>query len=297
MRALCQSLRSAALVRGLILTSASLPLVAQDAPAIMSAMAANIEKATGARQRFVYEQSVRSSLVRRNGKVSRWEKRRYTVLPAQAGTEKKLTSFAGEYRKGNRMYPYSEPGFKYKDVDLDGALLSDLTSGLVDDKKSRDGIPHDLFPLRSADLRHYQFTLKGESPLNGRRAYEIAFEPARKENCIHVGGDSDNDCDGTPWKGTVWVDAEELQPVRILTDLAANVPWAIRTFLGTNLRQVGFTVNYRRIEPNVWFPATYGTEFRFNVLWGYKRTITLSLESDGFRKTDVTSTVGYDLPR
>ena len=68
----------------------------------------------------------------------------------------------------------------------------------------------------------------------------------------------------------------------------------VRIFLGTNLSQTGFSVAYERVAENVWFPATYGTEFRFNVLWGYKRTVTLSLESSGFRKTDVNSAIHYD---
>ena len=66
-------------------------------------------------------------------------------------------------------------------------------------------------------------------------------------------------------------------------------------FLGTNLRQTGFSVTYVRVAENVWFPATYGTEFRFNVLWGYKRTVTLSMESSAFQKTNATSKINYDV--
>ena len=132
--------------------------------------------------------------------------------------------------------------------------------------------------------------MQGGGEHQGRRIYQIAFEPVKKELCVQIGGDHEGDCDSS-WKGEAWIDAEELQPVRIQTDLAFPIPWGVRVFLGTNLRQTGFSITYRRVAENVWFPATYGTEFRFDVLWAYKRTVALSLESDSFRKTDASSTI------
>jgi len=96
--------------------------------------------------------------------------------------------------------------------------------------------------------------------------------------------------------GEAWIDAAELQPVRIDTHLAFKIPWAVRTFLGTNLKQTGFAITYQRVAEGVWFPATYGTEFQIDVLFFYKRTITMNLESTGFQKTDATSKIEYDLP-
>lgn len=277
----------------LILLLASAAALAQDAAELMGKMTANVEKTTDARRLFVYEQKVRSSLVRAGGEVSRWEKRTYTVLPSPAAVEKKMTSFAGEYRNGKKMHPYTEPGFKYKDNDIDGEFLSELTKDLVEDPKSRDGIPHSLFPLRSKDLSHYRFTSKGETTLKGRRTIVIDFTPVPSEGvCVHI-GEGDGGCESKPWKGTVWVDAEDLQPARIQSELAYKIPWGVRVFLGTNLSQTGFSLAYQRVAENVWFPVTYGTEFRLAVLWGYKRTITLNLESSGFRKTDVSSDINY----
>jgi hypothetical protein len=97
--------------------------------------------------------------------------------------------------------------------------------------------------------------------------------------------------------GEAWIDAAELEPVRIDTHLAFQIPWAVRTLLGTNLKQTGFAITYKRVEDGVWFPATYGTEFQINALFFYKRTITMNLESSGFQKTDVASTVEYDVTR
>ena len=97
--------------------------------------------------------------------------------------------------------------------------------------------------------------------------------------------------------GEAWIDAAELQPVRIDTHLAFKVPWAVRTLLGTNLKQTGFAITYERVADGVWFPSTYGTEFEVDVLFFYKRTITMNLQNGGFRKTDADSTIEYDLER
>src|SRR5262249_36652317 len=142
--------------------------------------------------------------------------------------------------------------------------------------------PHTLFPLASKDLQYYKFTMKGRTEVQGRPAYQVGFEPAIRELCVGIG--AKDKCMSRPWKGEAWVDAAEFQPVRIVTELATQIPWGVRVFLGTNLRQTGFSITYRRVAENMWFPATYGTEFRLNVLWGYRRTVTLSVESSEFQK-------------
>ncbi len=277
---------------------AFLPLLASvlasepDAGAIMARVAENVEKATDARRQYVYRQLVRSSLVKSNGQATRKKKREYHVFPGEKNTEKKLVSFAGQYRKGKAMIDYSEPGFEYKGIDIDGDLIRDLTDDLVNDKESRDGIPHHLFPLNAKKVGAYSFAWKGETEYKGRKTYQIAFEPRTKKTCVEIGSDSEGDCDEA-WKGEAWIDAEELQPVRITTDLAFKIPWGVRVFLGTNLRRTGFSITYVRVAGNVWFPATYGTEFRLDVLWGYKRTVTLSMESSEFQKTDANSKIEY----
>jgi hypothetical protein len=263
-----------------------------DPALIMAQVARNVEEATDSRRHYVYRQKVRSSLIKSNNQIARKEAREYSVIPGVKGTEKKLESFQGEYRKGKEMIAYTEPGFTYKGLDIDGEIIDELTEDLVNDKDSRDGIPHSLFPLRTKDLSSYRFTLRGESHHKGRPLYVIGFEPRKKSACVEAGGD----CDGEPWKGEAWIDKEDLQPVRIATDLAFKIPWAVRVFLGTNLRQTGFSITYRRVAENVWFPETYGTEFRLDALWFYKRTITLSMESEGFQKTDAVSKIEYNLP-
>lgn len=277
---------------------AALPILtgllhAQDAAEIMAKVAANVEKSAEARKQYIYHQLVRSSLNRGNGEVARREKREYTAIPTETLTEKKLDSFSGEYRKGKQMIPYSDPQFRYKGTDIDGDLIGDLSDGLVNDKKSRDGIPRSLFPLDPASVSRYHFSLNGETTYQGRAIWKIGFTPIEKQNCVHIGNDDGNECENAPWKGEAWIDREELQPVRIETHLAFAIPWGVRVFLGTNLKQTGFSITYIRVAENVWFPATYGTEFWINVLWGYRRSIILSMESSGFKKTDVKSAIQF----
>jgi ribosomal protein S19 len=152
----------------------------------MAGVAPNMERSTDARRQYIYEQTVRASLIRTNGQLARREKRAYSVIPSPIG-----------------------------------------------------------------------------------------------------------DCPAV-WKGEAWIDVADIAPVWIATQLAVQAPWALRTFLGTNLKQTGFAITYQRVAEGVWFPATYGTEFQIDALFFYKRTITLNLESSGFQKVTADSTIRYN---
>ena len=267
-----------------------------DANEIMKRMAASVEASIEARRHYVYSQTVKARLLRPNSRVARQETRKYTAAPGVDRTEKTLVSLQGEYHKSTtEIIKYDKPGFEKGGLDIDGDLLRDLVDELVNDKKSRDGIPHDLFPLSTKDLPAYTFTFKDQTEVKGRKAYAIAFQPAHKSMCVNLGGDDDCGQD-RPWKGEVLVDAEEFQPVRIYTDLAFKMPWGVKVFLGTNIRQVGFSVAYSRLEPNVWFPVSYGTEFKLDVLFGYHRVITLALDSTDFRRGEAKSEIRFATP-
>jgi hypothetical protein len=285
-------------ILALLLAALSL-YAAEDPAAIMAQVAANVENGAAARRQYVYQQRVKATLTQSNGKLNRREDRLYAVIPHETTTEKKLERFTGEYRNGNKMVPYTEPHKHRNNKDdasdgIDAGLINSIVEDLVDDKKSPDGIPRDLFPLRTGDLASYKFSSLGEREWEGRRVLRIGFEPNDPKGlCVHVGSETpEGDC--KPWSGEAWIDAEERFPVRIDTKLARGIPWAVRAFLGTNVQQLGFTVNYHRAGPGAWFPSTYGTEFKLNVLFFYKRTIALSLESSDFRKTDSSSTIQFE---
>src|SRR5581483_7600736 len=163
---------------------------------------------------------------------------------------------------------------------LDGDLVSDLRDDLVNENRTKDGIATDLFPLKSKEQEKYVFKLVDQETINGRSAYRIAFRPKDK--------------DETAWKGEAVIDAEEFQPITIFTKLARRVPFWVRTALGTDLPDVGFSVSYKRQPDGVWFPVSFGTEFRLHAVFFINREITVSLQNSDFEKTHVDSVIHYE---
>lgn len=270
-------------MRALALLAAS-ALYAQNAEEIISKLTANLERAAAERRQFVYEQSVRSRMIRTNGKVARQETRRYSVLPTPSATEKKLLALEGEIHKGSRIIKYTDPETESSGMDIDGSLIRSLTEDLVDDKDSRDGIPKSLFPLGTDALTKYDFQLLETRDWKGRPTHHLTFTPKK-------GAEDAN------WKGDLYIDAAEFQPVQIATDLTFKMPLLVRAVFGTNIRQTGFSVSYQRVAENVWFPVSYGTEFRLDVLFGYKRVVTMALTSSGFQRTSADSKIEFDTPK
>ena len=73
--------------------------------------------------------------------------------------------------------------------------------------------------------------------------------------------------------------------------MAKNIPIAVRILLGTSLPGLGFAVTYAPQPDGVWFPASFGTEFKINVLFFFHRNIALSVENRDFEKTHVDSRI------
>ena len=251
----------------------------EPAEAIMAKVAANQDKTQGARSQFVYKQEIHTRLLRTSNKLAREEQREYSVAPTPDGSHKELIKFSGRYEKGGKLVDYDKPGEKYKDSDIDGDLVDDLTDDLVNDKESKDGVTMDLFPLTADKQADYTFRLEGTKELNGRKVHRISFKPKDKGD---IG-----------WTGEVLVDAEEYQPVNVYTKLSRGIPWGVKVFLGTDVKQLGFNLTYKRVADGIWFPSTYGTEFRFDVLWGYKRIVTMAMTNSDFRRADVESKIEY----
>ncbi len=248
---------------------------------LLKRVAENQEQAVSARQSIVYTQETLTRLMRGGSKLAREEKRRYTVTPTATSTEKKLDFFEGHYRKDGKLFPYTDPKFRHQGMDIDGDLVEDMTDDMVKDKESRDGIPRNQFPLTAKEQAHYDFRLAGTQAVNGVQALRLLFEPRK--------GDVER-----PWTGEVLVDPVEFQPIRVVTKLSFNIPWAVKVFLGTNVRQLGFNVAYRKVADGLWFPVSYGTEFHLRVLFGYARTIVLSLDNRDFRRASAESSIQFE---
>ncbi|MFL6306034.1 MAG: hypothetical protein ACJ72H_21095, partial [Candidatus Sulfotelmatobacter sp.] len=153
-------------------------------------------------------------------------------------------------------------------MDID--LVENLRKNLADDK-SKDGLGKGLFPLTTEQQKQYLFTLKGRQTMNGHEVYRVSFRPKDK--------------DDFDWKGEAFIDEQEFEPVVVYTQMSRKIPLAVRTLLGTNLPGLGFSVTYDREPDGVWFPVSFGTEFRMRVLFFIARDISMSLENTHFEKT------------
>jgi len=247
---------------------------------IMARVAENQDRAVNARKDWVYNQKQLLRMVRGNGKLAREEHREYVVTPGQKGIDKHLVKFDGRYESKGQFHPYDKPGYTYKEMDIDGELIDDMSNDFTDAKTSKDGIARDLFPLTREKQTEYSFRLLGTEAYRGRTVYRIGFQPKEKES-------------NAAWKGEALIDAVEYQPVSIQSKLAFGIPAAVKVLLGTNIKGLGFSVTYQKFDEGLWFPVSYGGEFDIRAVFFYKRTISINLANSDFRRTDVTSNVAY----
>lgn len=251
----------------LLLAAANVPPVDE----ILQKIAESQEAGQAAREKIVYTQFVHAKLLRMNGKVAREEKRTYTVTPSAKGSARKLEKFEGWYEKGGKRIAYSEPGFEYKDVDLDGDLINDFIEDFTGDSETRDGMDKGLFPLTAS--RQQKFNFRAAGP------YRVAFTPKAHDS---------------PWKGDILVDPETLYPRSMNSTLAIKIPTAVKLVFGINFRQLGLSVSYDKAIDDLWFPVSAGTEFHLRLFFKYARTLTLSLKNSDFRRASAESTVTFE---
>jgi len=245
------------------------------ADAIMTRVAENQDRSEAQRKEFVYRQHIHIVTHKPGGRLMREETADYDVTPMPDGTEKKITLLTGRYLQKGKYEAFSGEPVPEEDS-LDGGLVKDFRNDLADDK-SKDGLGKDLFPLTSAEQKNYAFQLLGKETQDGREAYHVAFRPKDKDEIT--------------WAGEAYIDAAEFEPVRVFTKLSRRIPFMVRTLLGTDLPGIGFNVVYQRQEDGVWFPVTFGTEFRIRAVFFINREVSISLENSGFERTHVKSTI------
>ena len=261
-----------------------------DISQIMSRVASNQAKSQDLRKLYVYKQRQILRMVRASGKIAREEHREYTVTPEGRGIKKELAKFDGKYERAGKYIAYDKPGYHYKNLDVDGDLIDEMSKDMTDDPYSRDGLGHDLFPLTYHQQLKYDFHLAGTETYRGQQVYRVGFEP-RGHSSRHV--PLPDEGDGADWKGEALIDAKEYQPMLVTTKLAYNIPKPVRILLGTNIRGLGFSVSYRKFADGVWFPVSYGGEFELRAVFFYKRTISVSMMNIDFHRLDVTSKIAY----
>lgn len=251
------------------------------ADAIMLKVAGNQDRAEKLRNEYVYQQHIRVVTRRTNGKLAREEITDYLIAPTPDGNKKDLKHIDGRYWHQHRYLDFHGEPVPDKGT-LDGAIVESFRHDLLN-SKSKDGVDTDLFPLTSEQQKRYDFELLGEQSAQGRRVYRIGFRPKDKKDIA--------------WAGEALIDCQDFQPVRVFTTLSRRIPFAVRTLLGTDVPGLGFNVEYRRFEDGVWFPVTFGTEFRLRAVFFINRDITVSLENSGFRHANVETTIQYADPK
>jgi hypothetical protein len=257
---------------------------AETADSIMTRVAENQDRAQKMRSAYLYHQNVLIRMNHTNGKLAHEEMADFTVMPAEHGIKRERTAFLGKYVEHGKVIEYHEPG-QHGDhihVQIDGSVCDSLADDFANDKDTKDGIDKDLFPLTAEQQKHYTFTLNGTEDYRGTTVYRILFEPKK-------GDETDNG----PWEGEALIDQKEFQPVLVTTHLSFKMPMAVRVVLGTNIQHVGFKVTYKRFDDNVWFPVTYGGEFRVRALFFWARVVGISMQNSDFHKTEVSSKVDF----
>ena len=272
-------MRTSCLIYLLILAPGTLLLAgdegAPSASDIMVRVAVNQDRAQKLRGEYVYQQHVRVATVRSNGKLAREEFTDYVVTPTADGTKKELKNLSGRYwYKGKYLEYHGEPTPQSDSVD--GSLVRSFRDDVINDQ-SKDGLGGDLFPLTTKEQQRYSFALAGEETLRGRKVFRVRFQPLDKDDLT--------------WAGEAVIDAEEFEPLSVFTHLSRRIPLLVRSMLGTDLPGVGFNVEYRRFDEGVWFPVSFGTEFRLHVLFFLNRDIAVSVENSRFQRAKVESKI------
>ncbi len=260
-----------------------------DVGEIMRRVALNQAKSQELRTSYQYRQKQVLRLVRGNGKIAREEHREYAIRPKFRGIDRTLAAFEGKYQTGKQSIAYSRPGYKYKDMDIDGELLNGMANDMLNDHQGRDGIAVNLFPLTYHQQLKYNFKFLDRQTFRGRDVYRVHFEPRKKP------GLDDLDDHGAAWSGEALIDAGEYQPVNVRTALAWKAPLWLKTLLGTNIRGLGFTVTYQKFADGVWFPVSYGGEFEIRAVFFYRRTVAIAMTNSDFRRAEVNSNISYEL--
>jgi hypothetical protein len=260
------------------------------AESIMALVAANQDRAEANRLHYLYLQH--AHVVSRKGKTIMCEEVTDSrVAPSSSGSNQELLKLDGRVLQKRKYVTYTSPLAKHNgktqkeadddsisidSQDTDRELVESMRSNLTNDK-SKDGIGAHLFPLTSKGQSDYLFHLVGREHINGRDVFHINFHPKDK--------------DDFGWKGDAYIDTTAYQPVIVRTTMARKIPFAVRAFLGTNLPGLGFTVVYAPQPDGVWFPVSFGTEFKLHVLFFFSREILIDAQNSKFEKTHVNSRI------
>lgn len=290
------------------------------AESVMARVATNQDRAEAERAHYIYVQHAKT-VSRRGETVMCEELTDYRFTPSSDGSNEELLKVEGQMLKNHKyvaltkLLPRDEdkpkqadqhadqgkdksgqattdkndkkddkkdkdPAFDpNSDETLDRDLVENMRWNLIHDK-SKDGVAAHLFPLTTKDQADYAFRMRGRERLNGHDVFHISFRPKNRKDF--------------GWSGDAYIDTTAFEPVLVSTGMARKIPFAVRTFLGTNLPGLGFTITYAPQPDGVWFPVSFSTEFKIHVLFFFNREIILDAQNRDFEETHVTSRIVGD---
>lgn len=263
------------LLSGVVFCADPAPGEALPAAEIMRRVAENQDRLQKERSDFVYDQKIRVISRRANGKVICQQETQYVIVPKEKSTERTLVSTRVKYWHDGRFVNFDKDP-SGKDETLDTGLVKSFRDDFTH-SDSRDGIEQNLFPLTSKGQKDLDFELDGERVIAGRRAYVIRFRPKNRKDL--------------GWAGEALIDRQEFQPATVYTRLSRKLPFFVRTMLGTDLPGLGFTTQYTRVDKGIWFPSSFGTEFKVHAVYFFHRTISVSMENKNFHRTNVDTQI------
>lgn len=254
----------------------------------MARVAANQDHAEAERIHYVYAQHAMAAS--RKGKTVMCEEITDSrVTPSSTSSHIELLKLDGRQLLKGKYVTYTttlkaeltdhedSPKTEKEDFEnIDRDLVENMRANLTNDK-SKDGLGSKLFPLTSKSQEEYNFHLTGRESKNGHEVFHIVFSPKQKETY--------------GWKGDAYIDTTAYQPVMVMTAMSRRMPFVVRNLMGTSLPGLGFTVIYAPQPDGVWFPVSFGTEFKLHVLFFLHRQIVIQAQNREFQKTHVSSRI------
>ncbi len=267
----------------LLTTLCYAPETGPTADEIMQRVIENQTHSQDARKNWVYTQEVFARSAQRNKTVMREETRTYRVLPNAKSNKREPLTMAGKRRVKGKLENYDAP---LKDDDSVDEWVSEVVDASKDEEKKgglRDAFTPNVFPLAGDKLTGYVFTRKKDAEFRGHSVYAVEYKPKKNGKYDYV---------GDPWEGEVLVDKASFQPVFISSFLEFKMPMAVKILLGTNIRDLGFKIEYDKFG-DVWFPVKGSGEFKLDAVWFFKRNGSYSMKCYDFKKGTVESAITF----
>lgn len=126
-------------------------------------------------------------------------------------------------------------------------------------------------------VARFQFRLIDEQEINGRTAYQIAFEPKRPPLPVHRILDKLVD----RMSGTVWIDKEEFEMAQAQVHLSSEID-LLGGVIGS-LKKLAYTMTRTRVGEGIWFNTFSSGDFEGRKLLDSMRIKTKS-QSSNFRR-------------